>query len=119
MSNLHGLAESKSYLTVLLRNVNIKCRIFHINDKIATEGAKIAFATSKYELHQVINIINESTHVLENLLLCVDLVFTSELNFLDNSDEHRSLHLNLNYHHQISNKKYMIANKETLNLLEK
>ena len=52
----------------------MKSSTFYINDKRTTEDAKIELATSKYELHQM---IDESIHVLENFLFCTDLIFTS------------------------------------------
>ena len=61
-----------------------------------TEGAKIEFVNSQYGLHQI---INEPTHVLENSLSCIDLIFTSQLNLVVDSGVHPSLHPNC--HHQI------------------
>ena len=60
----------------------MKSRTLYINDKTTTEDAKIKFATSKYELHQI---VNESIHVLENLLFCTDLIFISQPNFKSSS----------------------------------
>ena len=84
-----------------------------IIDKATTEDAKTEFATSSYGIHQI---INESAHVLDKFLFCMDIIFTSQPNLLDSSGVHPSLHLN--YHHQITNKKYDTADKGTLNLLE-
>ena len=55
----------------------MKSRTLYVNDKTTTVDAKIEFATSKYELHQI---INESTHALENLLFGNDLIFKSQRN---------------------------------------
>ena len=57
---LDTLAESNSYLIVVLGDFNIKSKNYYINDKTTTERAKIEFVTSQYGLHQV---INELTHV--------------------------------------------------------
>ena len=74
----------------------MKSRTLYINDKKIADDAKIEFATSKYELHQI---INESVHVLENCLFCIDLIFTSQTNLAVDSSVHPSLHPN--YHYQI------------------
>ena len=74
----------------------MKSRTLYINDKTTTEDAKIKFATSKYELNQI---VNESIHVLENLLFRTDLIFTSQPNLVVDSRVHPSLHPN--YHHHL------------------
>ena len=61
-----------------------------------TEGAKIVFVTSQYGIQQI---INESTHVLENSSSCIDLIFTLHPNLIVDSGVHSSLHPNC--HHQI------------------
>ena len=63
----------------MLGDFNTKSRTLYINDKTTTEDAKIGFAASKYELNQF---INKSTHVLENVLVCIDLNFTSKPNLV-------------------------------------
>ena len=63
----------------------MKSRILRINDQTTTEDAKMECETSKYELHQI---INESLHVIENLLFCTDLIFTSKPNLLVDSSVH-------------------------------
>ena len=65
----------------------MKSSTLYINDKTTTEDAKIELATSKYELHQM---INESIHVLENLLFCTDLIFTLQPNLVVDSSLHLS-----------------------------
>ena len=79
---LHTLAQSNSHLIVVLEYLNIKSKNWYINSKTTTEGAKIEFATSQYELHQI---INEPTHVLENSLSCIDLIFTTQPNLVVDS----------------------------------
>ena len=74
----------------------MKSRTLFTNEKATTEDAKMEFATSKYELHQI---INELIHVIENPLFCTDLVFTSQPNLVVDSSVHPSLHPN--YDHQI------------------
>ena len=65
----------------------MKSSTLYINDKTTTEDAKIELATSKYELHQM---INETIHVLENLLFCTDLIFTLQPNLVVDSSLHLS-----------------------------
>ena len=50
---LDNLAESNSDLIVVLGDINIKLKNWHINDKTTTEVAKIEFVTSQYGLHQI------------------------------------------------------------------
>ena len=73
----------------------MKFRTLYINDKTTTEDAKIKFATSKYELHQI---VNKSIDILENLLFCNDLIFTSQPNLVVDSRVHPSLHPNFHHH---------------------
>ena len=54
------------------------------------------FETSKYELYQI---IYGSIHVIEDLLFCTDLIFTSKPHLVVDSGVHPSLHSNC--HHQI------------------
>ena len=81
---------------VVLGDFNIKSQNWYISDKTTTEGAKIEFVASQYGFDQI---INEPTHALENSLSCVDLIFTSQPNFIVDSGLHPSLYPN--YHHQI------------------
>ena len=69
-------------------------RTFYINDKTSTDNAKIGFGTSKHKLHQF---INKSISGLENLLFCIDLIFTSQPNLVMVSNVHSSLHPNYYY----------------------
>ena len=73
----------------------MKSSTLYINNKTTTEDAKIELATSKYELHRM---INESIRVLENLFFRTDLIFTSQPNLVVDSSVHLSL--DPNYHHQ-------------------
>ena len=74
----------------------MKFSTLYSNDKTTTEDVKIELATSKYELHQMINGL---IHVLDNLFFRTDLIFTSQSNLVVDSSVHLSLHRN--YHHQI------------------
>ena len=87
---LDTLAESNSHLIAVLGDFNIKSKNWYVNDKTTTKGEKIEFATSQYGLHQI---INEATHVLENSLFCVDLIFTSQPNLVVDSGFSGFIHL--------------------------
>ena len=65
---------------------NIKSKNWYINDEIIPEGTKIEF------VHQI---INELTHVLENSLYCIELIFRLQPNLVVDSDVHPSLHPNI------------------------
>ena len=67
-----------------------------------TEESKIDNLTSSFGFHQI---INETTHVLNNCPSCIVLIFTSQPNLVAKSEVHSSLHANC--HHQIT---YIIFN---------
>ena len=60
------------------------------------EGSTIESMTSQFGLHQL---ITEPTYLLQNFSSCIDLIFTSQPNFVVESGVHTSLHPNC--HHQI------------------
>ena len=90
---LDTIAEFNSHLIVVLAEFNIKSKNWYINDKTTPECANIEFSTSQYGLYQIITLL---THVLETFLPCIDLIFTSQPNFVVDSGVHPSLHLNYN-----------------------
>ena len=59
-------------------------------------GVSVESITSQFGLPQI---INEHTHILENLSLCIDLIFTLESNLsVEQETKPSLLH---NYHHHI------------------
>ena len=76
----------------MLGDFNIKSKNWYINDEIIPEGTKIEFVTSQYGLHQI---INELTHVLENSLYCIELIFRLQPNLVVDLDVHPSFHPNI------------------------
>ena len=52
----------------------------------------------------LLKIIHETTHILEDFSSCIDLVFKSQPNIVLDSGVHSSLHLNS--HHQIVFEKF-------------
>ena len=59
---------------VILGDFNAKCPNWYKDDKTNFEGIVIENISSQCGLYQV---INESTHILENSSSCIDLIFTS------------------------------------------
>ena len=93
--HLDTLAKCNWHLIVALKTLTWNLELCILMKKKTTEDAKMEFATSKYQLHQI---INESIHVIEIPLFCTDLIFTSQQNLVVDSSVHPSLHPN--YHHQ-------------------
>ena len=69
-------------------------------DKTTQEGLKIEKLLSKFSLSQV---INEPTHISQNLNSCIDLLFTNQQNLITDARIHPSLHCNC-YHEIIYGK---------------
>ena len=65
-------------------------------DKTSFEGNTIKNVNLQLGLHKI---INEPTHILENSLSCIELIFTSQPKMVIESDVHSSLHSIC--HHQI------------------
>ena len=70
-------------------------------DITSFEGSEPEFLTSRCELLQI---IKEPTHILDNSRSCIDLIFTSQPNMVIDSGVHASLHSNC--HHQIIHAKF-------------
>ena len=60
------------------------------------EGTRLDSLVSTDGFHQL---ISEPTHILQNLLSCIDLIFTDQPSLVDDSGVHPTLHENS--HHQI------------------
>ena len=63
---------------------------------LVLEGTKLFAQTSSHGIQQL---INEPTHIQNNISSCVDLIFTDQPNMSVNYGVHASLHPNC--HHQI------------------
>ena len=94
--NLDTVSANNLFLTVILGDFNAKSNLWYKNDKTTNEGSKIDDIASQFGLHQL---MNESTHLTRNASSCIDLIFTSQPNFVMESGVHLSLHENC--HHQI------------------
>ena len=93
---LETLAQKGSFLTTIIGDFNAKSFNWYSHDKTNFEGSNIESTTSQSGLHQL---INEPTHLLQNSSSCIDLIFTSQPNFVVESGVYPSLHPNC--HHQI------------------
>ena len=94
--NLDKIANKSPYLLVFLGDFNVISSSWYKHDKTTYEGSKIVAITSQFGLQPL---ITESTHILTDSSLCIDLLFTSQPNLVMESEVHSSLHQNC--HHQI------------------
>ena len=72
-------------------------------DKTSFEDSAIESITSQFGLHQL---INETTHLLQNSSSCIDLIFTSQPNIAVELGAHPLFHPNC--HHQITFAKFSL-----------
>ena len=93
--NLDALSANNPFLTVMIGDSNAKPSNWYLNDVTSFEGSQIEFLASQFAMSQV---INETTHILDNSKSCIDLIFTSQSNMIMDSGVHPSLHSNC--HHQ-------------------
>ena len=64
---LDKIFETNPFFVITLGDFNAKLSQWYKNDKITTEGSKIANLTSQYGLKQI---INQPTHILNNSSSC-------------------------------------------------
>ena len=86
---------------IAIGDFNAQSSSWCINDKSNYEGIKIDCLATEYDLKQV---INESTHLLENHSSCIELIFTSQPNLVMDGGVHPSFHANC--HDQIVSTKF-------------
>ena len=84
------------FLVVLIGDLNVKSKNWYCHDKSSHEGNAIENVTAQFGLQQI---INEPAHISNISSSCIDLIFTSQPNLINNSGVHSSLHPNC--HHQI------------------
>ena len=77
--NLEGIVNKISYLIVLLDDFNARSKCLYKCDITASKDSKIDIETALFSSSQI---INESTHVLNNRFSCIDFMFTSKLNLV-------------------------------------
>ena len=84
------------FLLVVIGDFNAKSKHWCSQNSTNFEGITIENVTSQFVLSQI---IKEATHILESSSLCIDLIFTTQPNLVNESGVHPSLHPNC--HHQI------------------
>ena len=84
------------FLTVMIGDFNVKSKDWCSIDITSFEGSELDFLTSQFGLLQI---VKESTHILDNSRSCIDLIFAFQPNMVIESGVHASLHSNC--HHQI------------------
>ena len=90
---LDRLALNNPFMFVVIRELNLTSKNEHPLDRTTYEGNMIETITSNFDLHQL---VHDPTHILEKSL-CIDLIFTSQLNMMVNLGVHSSLHANFHY----------------------
>ena len=81
------VSKENPFLLVVLGDANAKLSQWHDKDSSTSEGISVESITSQFGSHQV---INESTHILENSSSCIDLILLR--NLIYQSNQELSLH---------------------------
>ena len=97
--------KPKSIPNCNIVDFNARIQGWYQNNTTIFKGCKINIGTSQFGVSQM---IKEPTYTLSNLFSCIDLIFTSQRNFMMHSGIHKSLHLNC--HHQIVSAKFSLTN---------
>ena len=83
--------------TILLGDFNARSKSWWVHNITNNKGIQIESISSLYGFSQL---ISEPTNILQNLLSCIDLIFTDQPNLVIKSRIKLSLHENC--HHQIT-----------------
>ena len=67
--NIDSLFSCKPFLTIMNGDFNVKSKQWCEIDKTSFEGSQLQLLTSKFDLLQI---ITEPTHILENSRSCID-----------------------------------------------
>ena len=101
LSNFEKLFDDVQILqpdfTVILGNFNAQSKSWWSGDSTTMEGTRLDSLISTHGFHQL---ISEPTHILRNLLSCIELIFTDQPSLVVHSGVHPTLHES--YHHQIT-----------------
>ena len=84
----------KSSFTVILGDFNARSQSWWSDDITSFEGSHIDSLTTTYGFNQL---ISDSTHLLPNSSVCIDLIFTDQLNLAVDSGVHLTLYGNCHY----------------------
>ena len=93
---MESITQKNPFLTVVIGDFNARSSKWCIDDKTTQEGLKIENLLYQFSLSQV---INQPTHISQNLNSCIDLLFTNQQNLITDARIHPSLHCNC--HHEI------------------
>ena len=86
--------QKGSFLMTINGDFNAKSCNWYNYDKTSIEGSTIESITSQFGLHQL---INKTTHLLQNSSSCIDLIFTSQPNVAVELGVHPPLHQNCHH----------------------
>ena len=86
----------KPSFTIILGDFNARSKSWWPYDITSPEGTDIDLLTKMHGLHQL---ISDPTHLLQNFLSSIDLIFSDQPKLAVDCGAHSSLHPN--YHHQI------------------
>ena len=82
---------------VILGDFNAQSKSWWSDNSTTMEGTRLDSLVSTHGFHQL---ISEPTHILQNLLSCIDLIFIDQPSLVVDSGVHPTLHENC--HHQIT-----------------
>ena len=108
------LGQKNPFLMTTIGDFNAKSKNWYSQDKTSFEGRTTEIITSQFGLYQL---IDETTHLMENSSSCIDLIFTSQPDLVVESGVHPSLHPNC--HHQIVFAKFSLMVSYHHPILEK
>ena len=92
--NLDRLFQNNTFLVAVIGDFSFKSSNWYYHDKSISEGNAVDTITKQFSINQI---INETTHILDNSSTYIDLIFTSQANLI--IGVHRSLHPNC--YHQV------------------
>ena len=94
---LSSIIFSKLQFTVISGDFNARSSTWWSNDITNLNGTLTESLTTTHGFKQL---ISDANHVLSQSTLCIDLIFTGQLNYVIDCGTHPSL--NKNCHHQIT-----------------
>ena len=88
---INGSTPSNPLFYLILGDFNAQSPTWD-DDKISIEGTQLDVVFSSHGLHQL---IKAPTHLMENSVSFIDLIFTNQPNLVIDSGVHPSLHTNV------------------------
>ena len=99
LSNFEKLFDSvqtfQPAFTVMLCDFNAWSKSWWSGDSTTMEGTRLDCLVSIHDFHQL---ISEPTHVLQNLLSCIDLIFTDQPSLVVDSGVHSTVREKCHHH---------------------